>query len=275
MFFKENHTTLFDSHTHLNTPEFDKDIDEVIQRSLDADVEHIVDVAVNFDSSKKSIALSKKYLGIVFSTVGIDPDTVIPSSPMFKQVVEFDSYLHNCFSELYKLIEENQEFVVGIGETGVDTHWIAQSVLSVSDQESVVNKQLALLNVHTELASHFKLPLTIHSRGYEEELVESLKGRNLTGVFHSYTGSLETAKKILDAGFGLGINGIITFKNAQDMRDMYKELLGGVKINSPEDLYSRNIFLETDAPYLSPSRGERNEPKNIADIFKFIQENIK
>jgi TatD DNase family protein len=274
MFFDKNHNTLFDSHSHLNALEFDKDIDEVLQRSLDSEVLHIVDVAVDFDSSKKSIALSKKFLGIVFSTVGIDPETQVPGSTLYKNVVDFESYLHNYFNELFKLVEDNQEFIVGIGETGVDNYWVKQGAVSVADQEESIRKQLALLNIHIELARHFDLPLTLHSRGYESELIDCLKGKGVRGVFHSYTGDLETAKRILDSGFGLGINGIITFKNAQAMRDIYKQLLKGTKINSPEDLYSRNIFLETDAPYLSPERGERNEPKNISDIFKFIQENL-
>jgi TatD DNase family protein len=274
MFFDKNHSTLFDSHSHLNAIEFDKDIDDVVQRSFDSGVLHIVDVAVDFDSSKKSITLAKKFLGIVFATVGIDPETQVPGSSLYKTIVDFDSYLHNYFNELFKLIEDNQEFVVGVGETGVDNYWIKQSSISVEEQEKVTENQLALLNIHIELARHFNLPLTLHSRGYESELIDCLHGKGVTGVFHSYTGDLETAKRILDSGFGLGINGIITFKNAQAMRDMYKQLLKGVKINSPEDLYSRNIFLETDAPYLSPDRGVRNEPRNIADIFKFIQENL-
>lgn len=274
MFFKEKELGLFDSHAHLNSTEFDKDLEDVVSRSIESDVKRIVDIAVDLVSSRKSISLAKRFPDVVYATVGIDPETQVPGSSLYTNVSDIESYMQSCFSDLFKLVEENREVVVGIGETGVDTYWIKKSAVSVSEQEVSLKKQLALLNIHIELASHFKLPLTIHSRGYESELIEVLKNRNVTGVFHSYTGNLETAKKILDSGFGLGVNGIITFKNADDLRSVYKSILGGTKIDSPNDLYSRNIFLETDAPYLSPNRGERNEPRNVSDIFKFIQENL-
>ncbi len=270
MFFKNADNLLYDSHAHINSHEFDKDVNSIVSKAQDASVQKIVDVGVNFESSKKSIELSKKFRGTVFSTVGIDPDVVLPISELYNSNLELSS----IFDELSSLIEENRELVVGIGESGVDNFWLKKSALGVSEQESLLGKQIELLNVHIELARKFDLPLTLHSRGYEAELIEYLKNKGIRGIFHSYTGNYETASVILDSGFGLGINGIITFKNAEELRTMYKKVFGNQKITSPADLYTKNVYLETDAPYLSPNRGERNEPSQIATIFKFITENL-
>ncbi len=270
MFFKDADNILYDSHAHINSHEFDKDIDSIVLKARKASVVRIVDVGVNLESSKKSIELARKFPGRVFSTVGVDPDVVLPISELYDPNLELSS----IFDKLSSLIEANREFVAGIGETGVDNFWLKKSALSVSEQESLLGKQIELLDVHIELARKFDLPLTLHSRGYETELIEHLKNKGIRGIFHSYTGNYDTARTILDSGFGLGINGIITFKNAEELRGMYKKVLGNQKISSPSDLYEKNLFLETDSPYLSPNRGERNEPSQIAAIFEFISSNL-
>ncbi len=269
MFFKTEENILFDSHAHINSKDYDSDIQEVISRAENAGVLKVIDIAVDLDSSKKSVELSKRFQGKVFSIVGIDPDIILPISELHNPDLKVEA----VFNELSTLIESNSEFIIGIGESGVDNYWLKQSDLSVSEQEALIRKQIELLDVHVELAKKFDLPLSIHSRGYEQELISYLKGKGVRGVFHSFTGTYETAKDILNNDFGLGVNGIITFKSAESLREIYRRVLGR-KINEPIDLYSKNVYLETDSPFLSPDRGERNEPANIAKIFEFIVNNL-
>lgn len=257
---------LFDSHAHLNSFTSLDNAAEPVSRSKASGVEEIWDIGTDIESSKKSIELAKKYPEIK-SFVGVDPELFVPGSSMF---LGFESGLiAENMEELRKLIEGNREHIFGIGETGVDNYWIQK--LDVESQKTSLNLQTELFSAHIELAKEYKLQMTIHSRNYEEDCLEILK-RNNSGftIFHSYTGSYETAKAILDAGYCLGVNGIITFKNASELKETYRKLLGNVPSGvGPKYFYDKGIFFETDAPFLSPEgkRGEQNEPSNVRAIF--------
>lgn len=274
---KENR--LFDSHAHLNFEGYDKDRDEVVKRALDNGVEVIYDIGTDIESSRKSVELAKKFKGVVFSFVGIDPEIFLPGSEMFIGLDKDEEWLEEQYEILRDLISKNKEFIAGIGESGMDFLRLGQILKEAEDtkrkdvSETVktsMKLQAALFRMHLELAQEFNLPVSIHSRGAEKECLEIVKEyQNTTGIFHSYTGDFETALGILEAGWGLGINGIATFKNAQSMREMYSKVLGDTKNFKPEDFYNKGIFFETDSPFLSPEgkRGERNEPSNIRLIF--------
>ena len=187
---------------------------------------------------------------------------------MFKGLNE--SLIAENMSELHKLTVENRKHIFGIGETGVDNYWIQK--LDPEEQKTSIRLQTELFSAHIELAKQYNLPMTIHSRNYEKECLEILRNANAGfTIFHSYTGNYETAKAILDAGYGLGVNGIITFKNANELRETYSRLLGNVPSGvGPKYFYDKGIFFETDAPFLAPEgkRGEQNEPANVKDIFE-------
>ena len=139
--------------------------------------------------------------------------------------------------------------IVAIGEIGLDYHY------GKDDKD----KQIEIFRKQLKIAENLHLPVVIHSRDATEDTINVLKDFHLHGVIHSFSGSLETAKIYLNMGYKLGVNGVITFKNAK-LKDVYKEL-------SPND-----IVLETDSPYLAPEphRGEQNSPKNILDIALFV-----
>lgn len=264
---------LFDSHCHLISKEFDEDLDEIIQKSTESSIELVLDVGVDLKTSEKSLEISQKYENIK-SWIGIDPEILIPSSELTVEVADFTRWLDDSKDYLSKLIVQNKEEVIGIGETGMDFYWNKQNGLDQKVMEDSHNKQEKLFRMHLELAQEFNLPLTIHSRGAEEECLQIVSDYSTVGIFHSYTGDYETAVKILDSGWGLGVNGIATFKNAKEIREMYSKILGKHNFSdwNPEDFYKKGIYFETDAPYLSPEglRGERNEPANIAKIYELF-----
>lgn len=277
LFFPDDN--LFDSHCHLNDHSFDADRVEVVGRASAAGVSKIIDIAIDIECSRKAIAHAKEHTGVVFASVGIDPDVIIPSSELFQGNLDKpEAFWDEQMNEVRELIFANREQVVAVGETGMDKHWVIRnpdSKPTSEEVEKVMQRQEMLFRKHLELAVETKLPLTIHSRACEEDCLRIvLDYSQARGVFHSYTGSYETAKKVLDAGWSLGVNGIITFKSAQELRAMYKKILGAISSDAqPADFYAKGIYFETDAPYLSPEgkRGERNEPAAVVKVWeKFL-----
>ena len=148
---------------------------------------------------------------------------------------------------LEKQISENKDKIVGIGEIGLDYYY----------QKDNKDQQKKLFESQINLAKKYNLPIIVHSRNATEETYDILKKSNVTGIIHCFSGSLEMANKYIQLGYKLGIGGVITFKNS-NLKNVIKEI----------DL--KNIVLETDSPYLSPERGNKNEPSNIKKIAEFI-----
>lgn len=275
---------LIDTHCHLNEESYDADRGQVVDRAEQAGLELIIDIAVDVVSSRRAIENAKAFPEVVKAAVGIDMENLIPGSELF-EVRGSESDIETEISELRKLIAESRELIAMIGETGIDLYWLGQSLksngISQSDYDRILKEQENLLRRHIDLALEFNLPLSIHSRGAEwhtlQVITDYIGEGNVTGIFHSFTGTYEEAYEIIDCGFALGVNGIITFKNAEDLREVYRKLLGKVSTDwSPADFYKRGVFFETDGPYLSPQgkRGERNEPANVKDIYEYLISNI-
>jgi len=267
-----NYDFLFDSHAHLGFEGYDIDREKVIQMAKEKGVEQIFDMSIDLESSKKSVGNSKNYPENVFSFVGIDPEILIPGSELFTSLDISDQWLEEQYKELKQLVIANKENIKGIGETGMDFYWLQK--LEAAQAKSSRQNQESMFRMHLKLAGESNLPLSIHSRGAEADCLAIVKTYpNTTGIFHSYTGDYQTAKEILDAGWGLGVNGIVTFKNANSLRETYMKLIGKVsKDATPNDFYKKGIFFETDAPFLSPEgkRGVRNEPVNVLDVYQFL-----
>ncbi len=281
---------LFDSHCHLNSFE-SKLIKEIIHELKESRVKYVCDIATNLDSSKKSLKLSKLFDGIVFASMGIDPEIFIPQSSLFLKRVfnlkEIEKWLDNKRLEMERMLNLSKNFVL-IGETGIDSYWLVKNGYSRDIVEKSIELQKRLFRLHIDLGLEYELPLTIHSRNSIniclEELFERKVPKNFA-VFHSLTPDLDDdeksfylkVSKILEAGFFIGINGIITYKSAYVLRNVVKktieERLGG-KILSLKDFYEIGFLLETDSPYLAPigKRGEVNSPVNIETIFDFIKD---
>jgi TatD DNase family protein len=279
-----NYNFLFDSHCHLNEDGYDDTRDQIIDTAISNGVELILDTSVNIKSAKKSLEIAKNRPNRIKSWVGMDPEIFVPGSELFEEgnLNISSKALSLLKKQLQDLIDENKKFIVGIGECGMDYYWlghkIANKELNEGKSEKSKDLQFGLFKMQLELASEKGLPLSIHSRGAEEEcldLIGIFPDQSITGIFHSYAGSYSIAKKILDLGFGLGVNGIITFPKAEDLRAVYSRLLGKVSRDwSPQDFYKKGIFFETDSPFLAPQskRGQRNEPGNIKEIYESFVE---
>lgn len=266
---------LFDSHTHLIFRGYPLSMDEIIEKSRGLGLTTILNVCTDLETSMQAPELSKTYNGYVKNFIGIDPQEVIPNPEHFMGLDVTDEQIQELKSKIEALYSANKESVIGIGETGMDFFWIKE--LDQTTQEKSKRLQQKLYVIHLEMAEQYNLPLTIHSRGAETECLEILKQNttNTKGIFHSFTGTYEQAKAILDSGNGLGVNGIVTFRNANSLRETYKRILGIVKeTEDPSYFYKKGIFFETDAPFLSPEgkRGEINYPYNVTDIYKIFTE---
>jgi len=234
---------IFDSHTHIQFPEFDADRDAVVKRALDAGI-WMVNVGTNVESSKKAVELARQYKEGVYASVGIHPH---------------DAEAGFDFDEMAKPAED--EKVVGIGETGLDYSRITNNELRIKE------RQKELFVKHIELAQKVNKPLIIHCREAHDDLIEILVSSfkfqvsSSPGVMHFFggEGTWENLDKYLEMGFYISLAGVITFKNYNDAENIKK---------IPMD----RILIETDAPYAAPEpyRGKRNEPSYV----KFVAEKL-
>lgn len=234
-----------DTHCHLNFPDFEKDIDEVIKRALEKGVEKIICVSSNVDDSRKAVEIAKKYGGIVYASIGIHPQKTDPEnldSPE-KQI------------ENLRLLLKSHE-ITAIGECGLDYSPTLPPEIDRSKEE-----QFFLFGKQIIIANELKIPIIIHCRKSFEDIISILNksyGGLLKGVFHCYSGGKKGIKKVLDSGFYFGIDGNITYDQGLQ--------------NVVQEIPLEKIVLETDAPFLSPEpfRGKRNEPANISIIAEWV-----
>jgi TatD DNase family protein len=221
-----------DTHAHLDDEQFESDLPAVIDRALAADVRQVISIATTAPSSIATLALALKYPAL-FATVGIQPNNVGQAGP-------------DDWDAIVKLVPH--ERVVAIGETGLDRHW---DYTPFPQQEDYFAR-------HLELARKHDLPVVIHCREAEADVLRMLRAdfeQNgpVKGVMHSFTGDLSTAEACLAMGLYISFAGMVTYKNAQALRDVAARI--------PLD----RLLIETDSPYLSPVplRGRRNEPANV------------
>lgn len=223
-----------DTHCHIFS-EYYENIDDVLNKAKNINISRVINNGCDHKSNVEVLEQIKKY-NDMYGAIGIHPEVV-----------------DTCQESDLKFIEDNlnNPKIVAIGEIGLDYHYTKENK----------DKQIKLFETQLALAEKYHLPVIIHSREATEDTINTLKKFKVTGVIHSFSGSLETANIYIKMGFSLGINGVITFKNSK-LKDVIEKI----------DL--KNIILETDSPYLAPTphRGERNEPANISLIAKFISE---
>jgi TatD DNase family protein len=231
--------TFLDSHTHIYLSEFDADRSDMIDRARAVGVEKMLLPAIDSSTHEKQITVESTYPETCLSMMGLHPCSA-------KQHVEEELKIVRTYLE--------QRSFVAVGEIGLDLYW---------DKDHLDQQYLAFER-QIEWALEFDLPIVIHSRDSMDRCIEVVKKHqrgNLRGVFHCFTGSVESARRIIDLGFYLGIGGVITYKNAG---------LPAVI----EQLSLDQLILETDAPYLTPvpHRGKRNEPSYLKIIAEKIAE---
>jgi TatD DNase family protein len=252
----------FDTHTHVNFSGFKDDADEVIRRALDGGV-WLNNVGTQLDTSRSAVEFAGKYGKGVFASIGLHPihtyqQMVDEEESRFKtREEEFDP------AEYGKLINEK---VVAVGECGLDYYRLPED-----NKDDAIRKQKESFVKQLKFAAERKLPVIIHCRdlparasqwqaGAYEDVIEILKAEyaGLPGVIHSFTDTWDTAKKFLDLGFYVALNGILTFDKTGKLAEVVK--------NTPSD----RILSETDAPYLTPPpyRGKRNEPAYVKYVVE-------
>lgn len=234
--------TLIDTHSHVYLHQFDSDREKLMERAAGEGVSRIFLPAIDHETHVAMIKLEESYPAICSSMMGLHPCSV-----------------KGDYEEELTLIRDHlaSRKFAGVGEIGLDFYWD----LSFKDQ------QYRAFHDQIEMALHYDIPISIHSREATQECIEVVaqhqKGK-LKGVFHCFTGNTAQAKEVMDLGFYLGIGGVVTFKN------------GGLDPVIKTVGLDR-VVLETDAPYLAPVpfRGKRNEPaylKYIAEKLGDIQE---
>lgn len=221
-----------DSHAHVYKDYYDN-IDFVVDDAKKNGITRIITCGCSGEENREVIDVINNY-PTIFGALGIHPENVL-------------NYKCNDIDFIKKNIINKK--VVAIGEIGLDYHY------SKEEKE----EQIKLLETQLSLAEEYDIPVIIHSRDATLDTLTTLKKYKCRGVIHSYSGSLETAQEYIKMGYLLGVNGVITFKNA-NIKDIIKELP------------LTSIILETDSPYLTPVpfRGEKNSPKNVLYVAKFV-----
>ncbi len=225
-----------DSHCHLDFPDFDGELPEIIDRAAEAGVSRMVTICTKLRLEPQVRAIAEAYAP-VFYAAGTHPMSAA-EEPM--ATVE----------ELITLAKHPK--FVGIGESGLDYHYTAESAQVQKDS----------LRIHIAAARETGLPLIIHARAADADMARILSEEYANGayscVMHCFSSSAELAKAALDLGFYLSMSGIAAFPRSQELRDIFAA--------APVD----RILVETDAPYLAPPpyRGKRNEPAYSANTAK-------
>ncbi len=221
--------TLTDTHCHLYLDQFDNDLDDVLNRAVEAGVCNIFLPAIDWESIGQMRKLQHPRISF-YKMAGIHPCSVEENLPL-------DS------DKLYDLCNRNE--YVAVGETGLDYYW----------SKDYIPEQKMSLRQHCRIAKSTRKPIVLHNRESTSDLlnmIEEEQDGNLTGVWHCFTGTVDEGKRAIDLGLYLGAGGVTTFKNAGVDRVI-------------RDMPLNKIILETDAPYLTPAphRGKRNEPSYI------------
>jgi TatD DNase family protein len=230
---------LIDSHAHIQGSEYASDVEAVVKRAQLAGVEKIIVVggAGELSSNQAAVMLAESYPGL-YATVGMHPHDA-------KDVGEEE------IEKLKQLTAKPK--VVAVGETGLDFYY----------NHSPHEVQRKIFARFIQMAYETGLPLVVHERDAFNDTAELLRnegGGQVRGVVHCFTGDYQAAQKYLDLGFYLSFTGIITFKNAEPLREVVRAV--------PLE----RMFVETDSPYLTPvpHRGKRNEPAYVHFIAETI-----
>lgn len=230
-----------DSHAHIDGPEFDADRDEIIERARFAGVSIILNVGTGDPHSgvlERAIELGRKH-DSVYTAIGTHPH-------------DARFYDDQAEDRIRGLVES--ERVLAWGEIGLDFHY----------DNSPRDVQVAVFKRQLRAARECDLPVVIHTREAERETIEILQsdytsaGRK--GVFHCFSGSKDLAQRAIELGFMISFSGIVTFKKADELRDIARQV--------PMD----RLLIETDCPYLSPTpyRGKRNEPAYVVEVARCL-----
>jgi TatD DNase family protein len=259
---------LIETHAHLDYPDFANDFDDVLRRATEAGVTRIITIGTSVESSRRAVDLADKYPNI-FAVIGVHP-----------------TYAEEAGEDVITPLRElaKSPRVVAIGETGLDYHRLP-SVELAKDRKTQVfakalqtstddqieaqihdgdykSKQASLFQQQLDLAAELRLNVVIHQRDAWNDTLEILRdyGRQVSGVFHCFGGTLEQANEVFGLGHLVSFTGIVTFKNGAAVREVAAQIPLG------------QFMVETDCPYLAPVpfRGKRCEPAHTRLVAESI-----
>ena len=221
---------MIDSHCHLDQEPLFTDLDNILNRSKEVGIKKLLTICTTFESFIKIKQLVNKD-DIIYGTYGIHPHEAKNDKVTTKLIIQE--------------IKANKK-IIGIGETGLDFYY------NLSDKKD----QIKSFEEHIKASIELKIPLIIHSRNAENEMLEifnEYKKYNLKILMHCFTGSKKFAESLLDLDAYFSASGIITFKNSTDLQETFKSI--------PLE----KTLIETDSPYLAPvpNRGKKNEPSFV------------
>ncbi len=222
-----------DTHCHVFSEYYDN-IDEVVNQCKKNNVNRIIVNGCDINSNKEVLELVNKY-DVIYGAIGFHP-------------TELDDFKDEYFEFLENNISNPK--IVAIGEIGLDYYY----------DNTDKDKQKEIFKRQLDIANKYNKPIIVHSRNSIQDTYNILKEYNLFGSIHCFSGSVEMAREFIKIGYKLGIGGIITYKNAKNIREVVKNI----------DL--SHILLETDSPYLTPVpyRGKSNSPEYIPLIANTI-----
>ena len=235
---------IFDTHIHLNDEKLYENLDLYLKEAKEVGVSDFLCVGYDLESSKRAIEIANKYNN-VYAAIGFIP-------------TEWKKWTTSSIANLEELLKKSSK-IVAIGEIGLDYYW--------EKEENFKKIQKLMFISQIEIANKNDLPISIHSRDSIQDTYDILKKYPCVnkGIMQCYSGSIEMSKEFIKLGYKIAFGGVLTFKNAIEIKRILKQT----------DL--KNVVLETDAPYLSPvpHRGKVNEPKFILDTAKFAANLLK
>ena len=234
----------YDTHAHLDYPDFEADLPQVLARAEAAGIGKIISIGTDLASSGRAVALAEQFPQ-VFAAVGWHPS----------HATEAPGDIRPALRDLAR-----HPKVVALGETGLDYHRLPSKEpgATAADDDRYKTKQAALFRQHLEVAAELELNCVIHQRDSLEDTLAQLQpfADRLRGVFHCFANDAATMRRIVAMGSLVSFTGILTFKNGQNIRDA----LGATPLDQ--------FMLETDCPFLAPMpyRGKRCEPAYVKEI---------
>ena len=229
-----------DSHCHINSADFATDREDVVQRAREMKVEYILDVSDDIADTPKIIEFCRNHPKI-YTTAGIHPEIA-------------DKYPDFCVADFAEIVKS--PYVVGIGECGLDYYY----------SSNTKDRQINILKEHIKASQEYDLPLSIHNRDSDADIMqilsEAYKIKPFRGELHCFSSSAELCNFALQIGFYISASGIITFKKSEELRNVFATV--------PID----RLLIETDSPFLAPipHRGERNEPAFVVNTAQVLAE---
>lgn len=229
---------MIDTHCHVDFKDFNKNREEVMDRAKKK-LNSIINSGATLGGNRRTLKLIEEYKGFLYGTLGFHPES---ASKADSSIIE----------QSFKEINENIDKAVALGETGLDFYHI--------EETEKRNRQIKVFKSFIDLANEYEMPLVIHARDAELKSFEIVKkySKDIDIIFHCYGGNLETMDKIIEENYYISFSTIICYS------EYHKKLV--------ENMPLENVLTETDSPYLSPFKGQKNEPAFVEETVKKIAE---